>query len=274
MIKIKSLHIYPIKSLGGIDLEIADVTSRGLAFDRRWVIVDENNRFISQRECPKMAKLIPNIKSGQMEIIDFEGPIDRISFPLTSPNTQAEDVTIWDDVVPAKEVSKEVSAWLSKYMGRPARLMYMHEESIRQADQRYAISPNDQVSFADGYPILIISEAALELLNSKLDEPIPMNRFRPNIVVSGTTAHEEDSWRKIATQSQTLYGVKPCARCKITTIDQETGVSGKEPLRTLATYRQTANKILFGENFIPTNEGQLAVGDVIAVLERKAALIM
>jgi len=273
MIKIESLHIYPIKSLGGISLQESKVTSRGLAYDRRWVLVDENNRFVSQREYAQMALLQPSLDDTVMTINDRSGKQEQLNFNLQEPQTEAEEVTIWDDIVPAKPVDDAADQWFSSFMQMPVRLMYMHEESVRQADQRYAITVNDKVSFADGYPILIISEASMTLLNSKLENPLTINRFRANVIVSGIKAHEEDSWREIKTDRQTLFGVKPCARCVMTTIDPENAQFGAEPLKTLSTYRFKDNKILFGENFIPQDEGKLRVGDEIEVIQHKPALL-
>jgi len=273
MIRIESLHIYPIKSLGGIDLQEAKVTDRGLAYDRRWVLVDANNRFVSQREYARMALLQPRLDNGQMTITDRSGELVPLQFDLNEPKTTAEAITVWDDTVPAKPVSNAADDWFTTIMQMPVRLMYMHEDSIRQADQRYAITEQDKVSFADGYPILIISQASMDRLNSKLDHALFVNRFRANIIVSGIEAHEEDTWREIKTIQQTLFGVKPCARCVMTTIDPQTGEAGKEPLKTLANYRKIGNKILFGENFIPKEEGMLKVGDEIEVVERKEAPI-
>lgn len=273
MIKIKSLHIYPIKSIGSIDLKESQVTHRGLTYDRRWVLVDEQNRFVSQRENPHLALLQPELHEHQMKVVDRSQHQSPILFDLTEPDTEADEVTIWDDVVPAKPVSSKVNEWFSNFMRAPVRLMYMHEESVRQADQRYAITPANKVSFADGYPILIVSEASMNLLNTKLISPLKVNRFRANIIVEGTEPHEEDSWREVRTAQQTLFGVKPCARCVMTTIDPETAVAGKEPLKTLSSYRQIGNKILFGENFIPKEEGVLKVGDEVTVVQRKEAAI-
>lgn len=273
MIKIESLHIYPIKSLGGIELSESKVTARGLEHDRRWVLVDEKNKFITQREHSELALLQPELKEGKMLIHDRANKQGTLSLSLEEPNTQSEDVNIWDDIVPAKAVSIEADKWFSDYLGADIRLMFMHEHSIRQADQRYAITEDDKVSFADGYPILIISEASMEHLNSKLEESLSISRFRANIIVSGAQAHEEDSWREIRAQKQTLYGVKPCARCVMTTIDPDTAVYGKEPLRTLNRYRKVGNKILFGENFIPKEEGLLKVGDDFQIIATKETVI-
>lgn len=273
MIKIKSIHIYPIKSLGGISVQQSKVTHRGLAHDRRWMLVDAENRFVSQREYAQLALLQPEITSDQMIVTDRNGRQQALYFDLKEPPTRPEEVIIWDDTVLAKPVSTAADEWFSQYMEMPVRLMYMHKDSVRAADPRYAITESDKVSFADGYPILIISEASMGLLNSKLTESLSIDRFRANLIFEGSTAHEEDTWREIQMAQQTLYGVKPCARCIMTNIDPKTAKAGKEPLKTLATYRKVGQKILFGENFIPKEEGVLRIGDEIKVLKNKKPLV-
>jgi len=274
MIKVKSLHIYPIKALAGIQLDEVEITSRGLKHDRRWVLIDKQNKFISQREYPQLALLHPQIGANEMTIIDKSGKMSKLRFSLAEPNSIEEEVTVWDDRMPVKEVSQETNLWFSQFMEMDVRLMYMHEDSIRQADQRYAIKASDKVSFADGYPVLIVSEASMEFLNAKLEETLSIDRFRGNIIVSGSTPHEEDTWREIKIGQQQLFGVKPCARCQVTTIDPETATYGKEPLKTLSNYRRLDHKILFGENFIPGNESTIRIGDEIEVFERKTAPII
>lgn len=273
MIKIKSIHIYPIKSLGAISLQQSKVTHRGLAHDRRWMLVDAKNRFVSQREYAQLSLLEPEIVSDQMIVTDRSGRQQALYFDLKEPQSRPEEVIIWDDTVMAKAVSTAADEWFSRYMEMPVRLIYMPDESVRAADPRYAVTQSDKVSFADGYPILIISEASMDLLNSKLTSSLSIDRFRANLIVEGSTAHEEDTWREIQMAQQTLYGVKPCGRCVMTTIDPKTAEVGKEPLKTLATYRKVGQKILFGENFIPKEEGVLRVGDKIKVVKNKEPLV-
>lgn len=271
-LKIIDLWIYPIKSLAGIQLGEVNVESRGLQYDRRWVLADENGVFVSQREFPEMNFLQPQINGNIMTITHKKGEYSDLSFDMSEPDTAEENVTIWDDTCQAKPVDKSADLWFSNFLGKNVRLLYMDENSVRQADQRYAINQSDKVSFADGYPILMISKKSLELLNSKSEEHIPMSRFRANVIVSGESAHIEDQLRKININGLELYGVKPCARCIMTTIDIETGKKGKEPLKALSTYRKLGNKILFGENFIPMSNGKISVGQDIEVLETKEAI--
>lgn len=266
---ITSLFIYPIKSLAGISLKHSQVESRGLKFDRRWMLVDENNQFITQREHPKMAMLQPEITESSIIVSHRKQNIAPIIISLSAPNSVPEMVTIWDDTCPAKEVSKEANDWFSKVLNMVCRLMYMHDTSIRQADQRYAVNETDKVSFADGYPVLMVSEESMNQLNQKMGLDYSIERFRPNIVFKGGNPHQEDTIRKVQIAEVEFYGVKPCARCVLTTIDPQTTEQGKEPLKTLSMYRKLNNKILFGENFIPVNEGQIAVGDKLWILEFK-----
>lgn len=271
-LKISDLWIYPIKSLAGIQLSTSNVENRGLQYDRRWVLVDENGIFVNQREFPEMNFLQPEIDSGIMTIRHKHDELEPLVINMDEPDAPEESVVVWDDNCSGKPVDPKADEWFSSFLNKPVRLLFMHKDGIRPADPRYAISESDQVSYADGYPVLMISEASLALLNSKVVEDIPMNRFRPNIVISGATEHQEDELREIIINGLTLHGVKPCARCVMTTIDIETGLKGKEPMKTLATYRKTGHKILFGENFIPAVEGTINVGDNIIVMETKSSV--
>ncbi|WP_339695124.1 MOSC N-terminal beta barrel domain-containing protein [uncultured Roseivirga sp.] len=266
---ITALYIYPIKSLAGIEVAKAKVESHGFQNDRRFMLVDENNQFITQRKFAKMALLQPELTATEIIVRHKTEAVIPLKISLNEPNTTSEMVTIWDDTCPAKPVSPEADEWFSAVLGMKCRLMYMHDDSIRQADQRYAINETDKVSFADGYPYLMISEESLAQLNGKLDEPMDMRRFRPSIVFKGGKPHEEDEIRRVFCNGIEMYGVKPCARCVMTTVNPDTSEKGKEPLKTLSTYRQTGNKILFGENFIATSKGELKVGYLLKVLERK-----
>lgn len=268
-LKVTDLWIYPIKSIAGIQLTTAKVEKRGLQYDRRWVLADENGVFVNQRDYPEMTLLQPEINDDIMTIRHKTKEIEPVSFSMSEPDSVPVSVTVWDDTCKAKPIDKAVDEWFSKYIGKNVRLLYMHENSVRPADQRYAIMSTDKVSFADGYPILIFSEESLAHLNSKAEEQIPANRFRGNIVISGGEIHVEDRLRKITIDEVEMYGVKPCARCVMTTIDVDTAQKGKEPLKSLSTYRKLGNKILFGENFIPSNEGMIKVGDSLTVLEQK-----
>lgn len=265
MLTISALYIYPIKSLGGISLTSAAVTDRGLKYDRRWMLVDEQHRFLTQREHPCMALLKVSINDGEgLEVSHPEKGIVQI--PFEQPRAAGQEVVIWHDTCPAVFVSPELDRWFSEAIGISCRLVHMPESTHRQVDLTYA--PEGHItSFADAYPFLLIGQASLDDLNSRLTEQLPMNRFRPNIVFTGGRPYEEDLIRHFNVAGIDFYGVKPCARCVLTTVDQQTAKKGKEPLKTLATYRSQNNKILFGMNLIHEGTGVLKVGDSISGVE-------
>jgi len=267
LFQVTSIHIYPVKSLAGISMTTAVVERRGLQYDRRWMLINEQNRFLSQRDYPAMALIGTAIEPPFLVLFDRNNPADRVAVPLEINPAQhlEKQVDVWDDQCQAVPVSAEADQWLSQKLGGNVQMVGMPDNSIRPADEKYA--PTGQyVSFADGYPFLIIGETTLEGLNSKLNTPVPMERFRPNIVFSGGTPHCEDEFGEFHIGSQPFLAVKPCARCIMTTIDQQTSQIGAEPLRTLATYRQSGHKILFGQNLVWTGQetGQsISIGDLI-----------
>lgn len=263
---VKDIFIYPIKSLGGIRLSEAVVEGKGFQYDRRWMLVDEDGVFISQRDYPQLALL--NVELGVNELMVFRKNEEEIAIQIPLEGASGPDllVTIWDDQVSAKAVHPEISKWFSDYLGIDANLVVMPESSQRKVDPRYAIN-GESVSFADGMPYLLIGQESLNELNSRLEISVPMDRFRPNIVFSGGTAFQEDFLRKIRIGPVDFVIVKPCARCVMTTVDQETGKNGKEPLRTLSTYRTLNNKVYFGQNMIALGNGKVRIGDQIQPLE-------
>lgn len=267
MINVSGLFVYPVKGMGGEALASAGVEQRGLAGDRRWMAVDASGRFLSQRTHPRLALI--NV-AARPEGIVLHAP-DRPVLPVQRPRAGAScRVVIWKDAVEALPAGAEAHRWLSDYLGDACRLVYMPEESIRPVDPNYG-TDGDHVSFADAYPILLTNEASLADLNRRMEEPLPMNRFRPNLVVEGPAAFEEDTWREIQVGAVRMRVVKPCARCAVTTTDQQTAAQGKEPLRTLATFRKVADKVYFGVNLIPSEPGTLRRGDPIDVRRRAAA---
>ncbi len=267
--QITQINIYPVKSLRGISLNAAKVEARGLQYDRRWMIVDPQGQFISQREVPEMTLLTTEITVDSLVISHATRSLPVLSVPL-QPLKFAEPlvVKIWDDTCQALAVSAQADAWLSEMLQTPCRLVYMPDDSLRPTDPQYS-QATDIVSFADGYPILIIGEASLEDLNQRLETPLPMNRFRPNLVFSGGAPYEEDTWKTFQIGNLSFRGVKPCGRCAITTINQENAERGSEPLKTLASYRLDGKRILFGMNVcwnvIASEETILKIGDTIMV---------
>jgi uncharacterized protein len=274
MLSISQLYIYPVKSLGGIAVASARVTDRGLQNDRRYMLVDENDVFITQREYPAMALLRTVIEKDELLVYPKNKISEKLKLPLVPEPTGAITmVKVWDDLCEAQYVGKEVDEWFSAELGMSCRLVYMPESTKRKVDATYALH-EDITSFADTSPILLIGISSLNHLNSCLEEPLPMNRFRPNIVFTGGLPFEEDTMEHFSIKNMNFFGVKLCARCVITTTNQETGITGKEPLKTLATYRMMNNKVLFGQNILCTEEGMINIGDQITVLKRKPALII
>lgn len=264
--RLSEIWIYPVKSLGGIRLTEANVEERGLQHDRRWLIIDENNVFVTQRVFGQMALIDVALEANGLKIFLRNNPENNVIVPYEPGSGEQLSVTIWDDVVNAVAVSDEADAWLSAQLDKRVRLVMMPESTERKADPKYA-SNGENVSFADGFPFLVISQASLDDLNSRLEEPISMVRFRPNFVIAGTVPFEEDQWKRIRIGELDFEIVKPCARCVLTTVDPATGQKGPEPLKTLAGYRRVNNKVLFGQNIVASNFGMVREGDELEVVE-------
>jgi len=264
--RLSEIWIYPVKSLGGIRLTEANVEERGLQHDRRWLIIDENNVFVTQRVFGQMALIDVALEANGLKIFLRNNPENNVIVPYEPGSGEQLSVTIWDDVVNAVAVSDEADAWLSAQLDKRVRLVMMPESTERKADPKYA-SNGENVSFADGFPFLVISQASLDDLNSRLEEPISMVRFRPNFVIAGTMPFEEDQWKRIRIGELDFEVVKPCARCVLTTVDPATGQKGPEPLKTLAGYRRVNNKVLFGQNIVASNFGMVQEGDELEVVE-------
>ena len=273
MLRVSQLYIYPIKSLGGIAVDNAMVTDRGLQYDRRYMLVDKNNLFLTQRELPAMALLQSSIEGNDLVIRHKKSADLRIKLSLVPARTgDATKVQVWEDVCEAVFVSQNADEWFSNCLGLSCRLVYMPETTKRKVDAAYAVK-DDITSFSDAYPVLMIGQSSLDDLNNRLEVILPMNRFRPNIVFTGGRPFEEDTMEHFTINTVQFFGVKPCARCVVTTTNQETGIAGKEPLKTLATYRVANNKILFGQNVLIQGNGSIAIGDSIEVIKSKIALL-
>lgn len=264
---ISALYIYPIKSLGGIALSSSKITRRGLEHDRRWMLVDENNEFLTQRAYPQMALLKTGIDEKTIFVYHSDSAEDIIKLPLHPEAKETITVKIWEDFCEAQYAADDVNDWFSEKLGIPCKAVFMPDNSKRKLDPLYAKSKEDITGFADGYPVLMISEASLQDLNSRLEEPVPMDRFRPNIVISGTAPFAEDSMKTFRINQHNFYGVKLCGRCVITTTNQQTGERGKEPLKTLAGYRTINNKVCFGQNVICDDDGLVNIGDEVNIIE-------
>lgn len=267
---LSEINVYPIKSLGGISLKTAKVEKKGLQFDRRWMLVDDENKFISQRAHPQMSLIKVEIGVNGLKVNHKKYFGENIFIPFVNSCEEEEiEVKIWDDLCKAKALNKNYGNWFSKILGIKCKLVYMPSDTNRKVDLKFSHG-NEIVSFADAYPFLLIGQSSLNELNSKLKEPVPVNRFRPNLVFTGGNPFVEDKWKKFKIADVEFECVKPCARCTVTTVNQDTAETGKEPLATLSSFRKFGNKILFGQNLIHSGEGNIKVGDELEMIEEKS----
>lgn len=264
LLKLSEINIYPIKSLGGISLQSAGVEDRGLKYDRRWVLVDETNTFFTQRDFPEMALIKVAIRDDGLHLRHKRKNIESLIIPFAFDHSRKDKVVIWDDTVIGEFYNQAIDDWFSEILGIKCHLVKMPESTRRIVDETYA--KNKTVSFADAYPFMIIGQSSLDDLNSRMDTPLPMNRFRTNFVFTGGKPFEEDNWKKFKIGEVIFEAVKPCARCVITTTDQETAERAPEPLFTLSKFRKVENKVMFGMNLISESAGQINVGDKIKLL--------
>ncbi len=259
------IWIYPVKSLGGIRLEKARVMGKGLQFDRRWMLIDQPGVALTQRVHPMMALFKLNIHEGKV-FVTFKkdsAPVSTTHFNIeTSLSDKWISAKIWNDHVDVLEVDPQISEWFSFHLGISCRLVSFPEKKPRAVDPRYSIK-HDHVSLADAYPFLIIGQSSLDDLNSRLADPVPMNRFRPNFVFSGGNPYAEDHFKDFSIGNIRFAAVKKCDRCAVTTVNQDSAEKGTEPLRTLSSYRKMDNKIYFGQNLLALDEGEVSVGDQV-----------
>lgn len=273
-ITLTGLRRYPVKSFRGEDLDTAVVEPWGLAGDRRWMVVDERSEVVTAREVHGMLRIVPELVHGGLRLAtDDADPVF-----VAEPRTPTGDVRVWDDIVAAASAGPEAHAWLTAVLGRPVRLVFLDDPARRPADPEVA-QPGDVVSFADGFPLLLASENSLALLNDWIAEgprsdegPLPMTRFRPNLIVAGAAPFAEDGWTRIRIGGATFRAVKGCSRCVLTTLDPVTGEKQMEPIATLARYRRWDGKTWFATNLIPDDPGAtLRVGDAVEILEERDA---
>ncbi|MCX8484770.1 MAG: MOSC N-terminal beta barrel domain-containing protein [Bacteroidia bacterium] len=265
---ITSIHIYPIKSMGGISLTEAEVGMRGLQHDRRYMLVSEEGRFLTQRQTPELGRFHLQYNTDQTGfLVTFQGDTLAIPLSLDHQNHQTQIANVWDDTVEVLSAPSHINQWFSQKLQRDVSLVYQPDNASRPVAPEYQPNPQSthHVSLADGYPILVVSAASLSLLNQQIQhnnplaEPMEMSRFRPNIVVDNLQPHQEDSLGTFELNSTTLHITKPCSRCILTTIDPITLERGDEPLRTLSTYRKENNKILFGANALCLKPGKIRI---------------
>jgi uncharacterized protein YcbX len=262
---LSEIWVYPVKSLGGVRISEACVEDRGLQFDRRWLVVDEHGKFLTQRVNAAMSLIDVALKPQGLALFNRLEPVDQIFVPYEPLSNKAAEVTIWKDTVTARTVSEEADAWLTRQLRKNVRLVAMTGNSARKRPAEYAAS-GDEVSFADDFPYLVISQASLEDLNSRLEEPVSMKRFRPNFVISGSSPYGEDSWQNFKIGMASFMAATLCERCMVVNIDPKIGSKGTEPLKTLASFRKNDRKILFGRNAVSTQGGIVREGDEVILL--------
>jgi uncharacterized protein YcbX len=261
-LQLSTIVVYPVKAAAGISVSRWEVDTFGLRQDRRWMVVDARGALVTQRTHPRLALVRPTIHEAGLTLqAPCVSPLELALEPRGSVTVQA---TVWDDTCEALWLGPSPARWLTEVLGSPCELVYMPESTVRPADPAYA-PDGVRVSFADAFPFLVISEASLADLNSRMGRPLPMNRFRPNLVVGGGDPYLEDAIGAFTVEGITFRMVKPCDRCAVTTTDQETTERGVEPLRTLATYRKVGGLVMFGQNAVHAGTGALTVGAPLLV---------
>jgi uncharacterized protein YcbX len=265
---LSEIWIYPVKSLGGIRVSSAKVFEKGLQFDRRWMLVDESNACMTQREHPKMSLFKLSMNYDRFTITFKRNP-DAVEHPsiILDANARALGETIlaviWDDQVDTIEVDPKVSKWFSNLLETNCRLVSFPEKNARTVDPQYKVN-DEHVSLADAFPFLIIGQSSFDDVNARLKQQLPLNqRFRPNFVYTGGEPYEEDNWKNFSIGKNRFVAVKGCARCVLITVNQETAQKGPEPLATLSTYRKRENKVYFGQNLVAVDHAVVNVGDII-----------
>lgn len=260
---LSEIHVYPVKSLRGLSPQHWQVDRFGFAGDRRWMLVNEADQFVTQRQLAHMALIDTRLDEDRL-VLSAEGmePIELLREPSDG---EEREVTVWNDRVSARDAGDRAADRLSNFLGQPVRLVHFPPGGKRPVDPTYA-EALDYTAFSDGFPFLLISQASLDDLNARLEHPLPMLRFRPNLVVAGSEPYAEDRWRRIRIGEMELRLVKPCSRCVIPTIDLQTAEKGPEPLRTLSRYRRQGSKVYFGQNLLHDGIGRLSLGDEVEVM--------
>jgi len=266
---LSAIHVYPLKGGRGLDLLSSQVEPWGLAGDRRWLLVDPDSRFISQREHPALARLVVTGAAGAGIGVSAAGWAP-LPVAVPGPSAQMLKVTVWRSTVLAAAAGPQADSWFSAFLGQPVRLVYLDDPTRRAVDPEFG-RDGDVVSFADGYPLLLTSTGSLDQLGQWLTDagaqPVPMNRFRPNVVVTGSGPWDEDHWRRVRIGAVSFRVAKPCGRCVVTTTDQITGERGPQPLKMLAARRRSGKSLVFGQNIIPDGPGLIRVGDPVEIME-------
>jgi uncharacterized protein YcbX len=267
-----SIHVHPVKAFRALALQDAEVEPWGLAGDRRWTLVDDGGKVVTQRQQPRLALAAAELLPGGGVVLSAPGT-DPLTVAVPEPG-ETVTLDVFGDKVEGVPADAAAHAWCSEYLGARTRLVHMDDPATRRPVEPEHALPGETVTFADGYPLLLTSAASLDALNSLISEgphaaegPLPMNRFRPNVVVGGTDAWAEDDWSLVAIGDVTFRVAKMCGRCVVTTTDQDRAVRGKEPLHSLGRHRRFGGKLVFGQNLVPRSRGTIRVGDPVTILE-------
>ena len=255
-----AIHVYPVKSCGGVSVPAWKLDALGLEHDRRWMLVDSGGAAVTQRDHPALSRARTAIEGDRIRVSAAGLPV--LELPLVPAGGDRHDVTLWEWSGSGIAASPGGDSWFSDLLGERVRLLYCPADEGQLVNPRYAPTPA-RAGFSDGFPLLLVGQGSLDELNRRLPVPVPMNRFRPNLVVSGIEPFAEDAWRGFQIGSVGMSVVKGCDRCTFTTIDQETGQKGAEPLRTLATFRKWDGKVWFGQNVVHQGSGELRVGEPV-----------
>lgn len=261
---VAALFVHPVKSLRGIRVEAAELDARGLRHDRRWMVVDEGGGFLTQRQHPRMVLIQPTLEDGRLGLAT--PGVARLDVPGPAPDGLRMRVRVWKDECDALRAPPAADAWLSNVLGVRCHLVAMPHDAERRMSGAPPGKGATQVGFTDGYPLHLVGEGSLRELNRRLAEPVGVERFRPNLLVAGAEPHAEDGWTEVEVGGVRLRTVAPCERCAVTTVRPEDGTRGREPLRTLATYRNTSGSVTFGTYLAHDGRGTIRVGDPVRVL--------
>lgn len=263
--ELTDIRLFPVKSLAGIQVENAQVTPMGLKDDRAMMLVDEQGVFISQRKFPQMALIKTKLEANAVQVSAPD--LESLALEASAFSEESLQVTVWGTQCFGYLANDNINQWFSEFLEQPVRLVQYDRQQPRASDPDFS-QPGDIVSFADGFPLLVISQASLDDLNSRLQVPVTMTSFRPNIVVDGCDAYAEDDWKKIRVGEVEFEAVKRCSRCVLTTVDPQTGIKreDREPLKTLSGYRRASAGVMFGMNLIPRNEGRIKLSDKVEIL--------
>jgi len=261
--KVKELYYYPLKSGKGIQVDRFEVGATGPLFDRHWMVVGPKGLFFSQRKDPKMALITPKVENGQLILNAPDMPELVVPKEASGSSITAQ---LWDARPEVIEISTECSDWMSSFLGKECMLVMKDPNHVRLVREDFRVLPDAQVDFPDGFPFLLTSHKSLEDLNQRLDQQVPMNRFRANIVIDGLEPYAEDHWKEFRIGSHRFYMARPCSRCVMVNVNQDTGEKAAEPLKTLMAYRKIDTKIVFGVNLIHSEPCEISVGDSVELI--------